>query len=145
MTDNDAERAIERIAAWASGAPDVAAAWLFGSRARGDGGPGSDIDVAVLPRPGAGVDPLRRRLRWMVEAADAAGLGEEELDLVDLSEAPVLLAHAALRDGRLLASPDPVARTAFVESTIHRSQEALHLHRIAEEVRRRRFGRAEAP
>ena len=131
-------QAIVRLTAWAAVQPDIAAAWLFGSRARGDARPESDIDLALLPTPKSTEDPLRRRLRWMRDAATAAGLAESQLDLIDLRDAPVLLAFAALRDGRLLVAPDPVARTAFAESTFHRAQEALHLRHIAMAARARR-------
>lgn len=119
--------------------PDAAAVWLFGSRARADHRAGSDWDVAVLPLPSS-EDPLRRRLRLTIEAADAAGLADEELDLVTLDEAPVLLAFRVVREGVLLAERDPAARAAFVERTFHRAQDALHLRRIAMEARAARYG-----
>lgn len=136
----DPSDAIRRLASWAEAQPDIAAAWLFGSHARGDAGPDSDIDIAVLPVAGGGEDDLQRRLRWTVGAAREAGLSESQLDLVTLDGAPVLLAAAVLRDGRLVADRDPVARTAFMEATIHRREEALHLRRIAMQARAYRHG-----
>jgi len=137
--DRSAE-AIRRLVAWLEAQPDVAAAWLFGSRARGDARPESDIDLAVLPAAGGAEDPLRRRLRWGLAASRAAGLAEAELDLVTLDTAPILLAFAVAREGRLLVDHDPVARTAFLETTLHRAQDALHLRRIASEARAFRHG-----
>jgi predicted nucleotidyltransferase len=41
-------RLVERLTAELQGWPDLAAAWLFGSAARGDGGRGSDIDLFLV-------------------------------------------------------------------------------------------------
>lgn len=139
MIDDPAET-IHRLTAWARQQPDIAAAWLFGSRARGDARPDSDFDLAVLPTEDSTEDPLRRRLRWMLAAADAAGLSEAQLNLVSLEAAPVLLGFAVCRQGRLLVDRDPIARTRFLETTFHRAQEALHLRRIAMKARARRYG-----
>lgn len=144
----DPNGAIERLTVWAQAQPDVAAAWLFGSRARSDARPDSDFDLAILPAAerdaDAGMaaieDPLRRRLRWSIEAQHAAGLSDADLDLIDLTEAPVLLAFAVLAEGRLLVDRRPRARTAFVEATFHRAEEARHLRRIAMEARAFRHG-----
>lgn len=127
------------LAAWARSLPDAAAVWLFGSRARGDHRPSSDWDIAVLPRP-TGEDSLQRRLRLTIEAADAAGLVDEEIDLVTLDDAPVLLAFRVVREGLLLADGDPVTRCTFVEQTFHRAQDALHLRGIAADARAARHG-----
>jgi uncharacterized protein len=44
----DPEAAIRTIARWVGGRPDVRAAALVGSHARGGAGPGSDLDVVLL-------------------------------------------------------------------------------------------------
>ncbi len=71
---------------------DVRLAMLFGSRARGCAGPGSDADLAV---EAPGVD------LWTLAAdlSQAAGL---EVDVVDLREAGYPLLKAVLRDGLLV-------------------------------------------
>ena len=64
------------------GHPELIAAYVFGSVGRGEDGPDSDVDVAVLLRepPGPmGLDAIRRDLE--------RGLGRE-VDLVDLHRAP---------------------------------------------------------
>lgn len=136
---HDAATTARLLTDWARALPDAVAVWLFGSRARGDHGTTSDWDVAVLPRA-TGEDPLQRRLRLTVDAADAAGLTEDELDLVTLDEAPVLLAFRVVREGSLLADADPASRVAFVETAFHRAQDAMHLRKIAMETRARRHG-----
>ncbi len=37
----------EAVAAWGRGTPQIRRAWLYGSRARGDHRPESDVDIAV--------------------------------------------------------------------------------------------------
>lgn len=79
------------------------AVWLFGSRARGDARPDSEVDIAVLTGPElAEVDRLRLRLAWMVEAADRMKVPDDRVDLVLLPDAGAFLTHEILRDGRLL-------------------------------------------
>lgn len=88
---------------------DVVAAYLFGSRGRGDAGPRSDVDVAVL---------LRRAPRTFEEhPLELAGELEQALgvpvDVVVLNDAPSDLVHRVLRDGVLLLDRDRSARIAF--------------------------------
>jgi hypothetical protein len=88
----------------------VVAAWLFGSRARGDEGPGSDVDVALLFR-----EPPEPRLGN--EAHELEGRIEEALGLpaqvVVANDAPPDLVHRVLRDGTLLVDRDPLFRAHF--------------------------------
>ena len=69
---------------------DVELALLFGSRARGDAGPGSDVDVAVV---GRSIDSIG----LAIELTEATGI---QADVVDLSgDPPLTLLLAVLRDG----------------------------------------------
>lgn len=78
--------------------PQVQFAYLFGSSARGDTGPLSDIDIAVfLSRRVATFD---YRLRLIESLARA--LGTEHFDLVTLNDAPLLLKFEAIRGGRVI-------------------------------------------
>jgi predicted nucleotidyltransferase len=45
------EASREIIAAWAAANDCVREIWLFGSRARGDSSPGSDVDIAIILMP----------------------------------------------------------------------------------------------
>ena len=72
----------------------AARVWLFGSRARGEGGRGGDIDVAILserPLPPALLAELR-------EALDNSQI-LYPVDLVDLSVADPGLREKVLREG----------------------------------------------
>jgi hypothetical protein len=87
---------------------DVAAAYVFGSHARGDAGPLSDLDVGVWAAPD--LDPRSRfelRLRLAAAAGRATGT---KVDMVVLDDAPALLRHRAWHDGELLIDRDPRTR-----------------------------------
>jgi hypothetical protein len=80
--------------------PAVAAAWLFGSRARGTARVDSDLDIAVLFRPTL---DIRQRHNATLDLLDAlaAKLGSlgERADVLDLADAGAAVAFAAIRDG----------------------------------------------
>ncbi len=90
--------------------PEILDAYLFGSRARGDAGALSDIDVAVfidedLAEPGPYGYDAKLITDLMTE------LGTNDIDVVLLNRAPPLLYHRVLRDGKLLVTRDPRATT----------------------------------
>lgn len=91
--------------------PDVVAAYLFGSQARGDPGPLSDVDLAVWlddnPEPGT---RLRRQLALSAQAASL--LGTDEVELVVLNGAPPLLAQRVMTE-----SCSPSAARSHVSSS----------------------------
>lgn len=64
---DDASR--ELITAWAAATNCVREIWLFGSRARGDSRPDSDIDLAILLMPPSG------KTNWAY--GDYCGLGDQ--------------------------------------------------------------------
>jgi len=93
---DDAAR--ERLAA-ALDREEVAAASLIGSQATGTAGPLSDIDVAVWLRPELSADERATVANELAVSAMGA-LGTSEVDLVVLNDAPPLVCHRAMRDGR---------------------------------------------
>lgn len=118
----------------------AAAVWLFGSQVAGTAHAGSDTDVAVLLRADAGSPSLRERGRLSEVLADA--LEQPEIDLVMLDEAPLEVRAAAIREGRLLAQPDPPRRVRFEVDTLSRwfdlreataGQDRAYLARVARE------------
>ncbi|WP_295883553.1 nucleotidyltransferase domain-containing protein [uncultured Thiohalocapsa sp.] len=90
---------------------DLCCAYLFGSAARGEDRPGSDVDVAVLFHD----DPPRTLAGLHLDLADrlTGALGGRRVDLVVLNRAPVDLVHRVLRDGVLLLERDRSARIRF--------------------------------
>jgi predicted nucleotidyltransferase len=88
--------------------PEVRLALLFGSRARGKAGLGSDVDVAV---EGRGLDTLTL-------AADLSRAAGMEVDVVALEEAGYPLLKAVLRDGVLLHQGAPNAYGSWMSRTV---------------------------
>ena len=86
------------------------AVYLFGSVARGEAGPRSDIDIGVLyaQAPPATLDSPPRRLESDLDRF--LGL---PLQVVTLNGAPPDLIHRVLRDGKLVLDRDRAARIAF--------------------------------
>ncbi len=87
---------VRRLVAGLSAEPSVLRVILFGSRARGDAEPRSDVDLAV-EAPGLSEREWLRLLD-MVEAADTLLL----IDLVRLEDAPEELRARIASEGRTL-------------------------------------------
>jgi uncharacterized protein len=95
------EEAGRRLAA---AAPD-ARVILFGSHARGDAGPGSDLDLLVIEpevtHRNAEFVRLRRALGEIGAPVDLILYGESHVE--EWGGVPGTLIHQALREGRVLA------------------------------------------
>jgi predicted nucleotidyltransferase len=90
----------------------IAAAWLFGSVARGTARPDSDVDVGVLyredpPRTLAGIGQVFNLEQELTEITDLP------IQVVALNRAPVDLIIRVLRDGKLLLGQDSLQRVDF--------------------------------
>lgn len=79
---------------------------LFGSHARGDAGPRSDLDFLVIEEtvddPGAESVRLRRSLRGLGIFADIVVISERDAE--EWRDVRGSLVHAALSEGRVLAA-----------------------------------------
>ena len=94
---------IQRLAALLDPREEILEAYLFGSHARGQAQPHSDVDVAVYVDI-ARADDTGYGYRANLTTDLMAGLGSNDVDVVVLNRAPPLLYHRVLRDGvRLLA------------------------------------------
>ena len=109
---------------------EAAAVYLFGSVARGDDRPGSDIDLGILYRrdPPATLDGLPLQLEGDIERL----LGRAT-QVVTLNTAPADLRARVLRDGVLLLDRDPALRIRFEVRT---RNEWFDLQPILREYRR---------
>lgn len=117
---------------------EVAAAWLYGSRARGGAHRRSDVDVAVILRAGV---PAAQRWRKRLEHADAVAraLGTDDVDVVLLEEAPAVLGHRIVRDGLLVVDRDPRRRVQVVEEVLRRYLDEAALRAALDEGLRQRL------
>lgn len=91
--------------------PDVVVAYLFGSVARGQATPLSDVDIAVLLDPTAEPEAvLDRQITLLTELTQ---LAELEVQLTLLNDVPPLLAYEVIREGILLHQRSGAERVAF--------------------------------
>lgn len=105
--------------------PDAQAVLLYGSFARGEAWPDSDVDLALLA-----AKPLDSRLRFDIASAlaDVAG---REVDLVDARRIGSDLAIEIVSGARALWVGDA---EALLEWELYRLSESSHLHRERREL-----------
>jgi uncharacterized protein len=108
METATAETALREFFAEYAEERGVAAAYLFGSVARGTAGPRSDVDIGVLysSQPPAG-------LRRFDLEGELEGVLRRPVQVVTLDAASPDLVHRVLRDGILVAELDRSRRIAF--------------------------------
>lgn len=107
--------------------PGLAAVYVFGSVARGDARPLSDIDLAVV----TATSPRPQELHAAREALELI-LGRD-VDLIDLAEAPLPLARQILLEGRQVHAPHAAAAD-LLEVRILRDYEDLKRRRAGIEA-----------
>ena len=124
LTDPAATRVVERAARDV----EVLAVILFGSRVRGDAGPASDIDVALVLTPDLSRDDaVRKRGEY---------LSESGVDLSVFQQLPLHIRSRVLKEGVVLFTRDEdalydlAARTARAYEHFRRFQR-LYLDEIA--------------
>jgi uncharacterized protein len=129
MTVGDIERILRDF--FAAQPPEIVAAYLFGSVARGTAGARSDVDVAVLyaTAPPATLEGLPFDLEGRIEY-----LVKRPVQVIVLNTAPVDLVHRVLRDGVLLLDRNPSLRIRF---EVRRRNEFFDLQPILARYRRR--------
>ena len=98
---------------------EILEAYLFGSRARGQARRDSDVDVAVY------VDEARVRASAWGYQADLTtdlmvAIGTNDIDVVVLNRASILLYHRVLRDGVRVLSRDLRATTTRAGQALSR-------------------------
>ncbi|MEW6771741.1 MAG: nucleotidyltransferase domain-containing protein [Bacillota bacterium] len=107
----EAEKIITTVKEYLSAQPDVAAAYVFGSAARGGLRAASDADIAVLFSPGVTAKTARfeRRLEIAIALEE---LLKRPVEVTDLEAAPPFLQHQIRKYGKLVVDKDPQRRKA---------------------------------
>jgi predicted nucleotidyltransferase len=103
--------------------PNAWAVYVYGSFARGDDSPESDIDIAVLLPPGEKIDDL------MSVISNVSTHARREVDLVDLRRVSDVLRREVLAEGQSLYVSQPDRVLEWEGTAISRYQ------RYREEVR----------
>jgi len=98
------------LTAFLDGRPELMAAYLFGSVARGTARAASDVDIAILHERDP--PPTFEALSLDLEG-DLERLLGRPVQLVVLNRAPVDLIHNVLRDGQIVLDRDRSARIRF--------------------------------
>lgn len=139
------EEILSRIHACLAPRGEVLLAYLFGSTARGDSRPDSDVDIALLvDRAALGPEAGTHRASLLTELTRC--LGRNDVDIVLLNDAPAILCHRVLRDGQLILSRDDSTRVSFTEQAMRRYYDTAYLRRltadaVSRSIRDGTFGR----
>lgn len=113
----------------------VVLAYLFGSCARGEAKPSSDVDIAVL-LAGHGEELYANYRELILGIRDA--LGTERFDLLLLNDAAPTMRFAVITTGRLLYAQSDQELNAFEADTIRTYQDTAHLRAVQNDYLRRR-------
>ncbi len=117
LLPHDIQERLKAVPDRVAGLPGLVALWLFGSFARGEATPISDVDVAyLLDQAIMGED--RDRAETSLYVALAETLHSDEFGFVDLERAPSYLAWQICRHGRLLWCEN-AARVAQVVEAVY--------------------------
>ncbi len=132
MLTGDVDR--PRLVGFFAGQTDVRYAYLFGSQARGEGGPLSDVDLAVV----LGGDPAGHAARRDdLNARLMQPLGRNDVDLVLADRAPPLLRHR-IATGLCLFARQPVDATRLAVAALRDYEDTRPLGAACDAAQERR-------
>lgn len=100
--------------------PEIAVAYVFGSVARGEARPGSDLDVGVVYRRFDRSGAQHTRIAPVLAHTLGRELGIEDVDVVELEAQGPVFCHHVLLEGRLVYEADPDRRVDFESDAIVR-------------------------
>jgi len=129
---------IEKLKKFFEGREEVQFAILFGSLAKGTANAFSDIDIAVM------IDPqFDTTFPYGYQATLIADLMQvlrrNDIDVVMLNNAPIILRYQILRCGNFICVRDEQVRTQFQIDTINRYEDFKRMYAVHESACRRRW------
>lgn len=110
---------MQHLAHYLASQPDVLVAYLFGSCARGNATPYSDVDIAVLVPQALSHDQAFDLRLTLIDAVQGL-LHREAVDVIILNQAPLALRYRVLLDGKVLACRDEQFRILYQADTVSR-------------------------
>ncbi len=122
----DIEGKLQKLPEEVSRFEGLVALWLFGSFARGEATPISDVDLAYLPDENLTGEELER-FDTELYFAISHTLTTDEFTLVNLRQAPTYFAWQVLAEGKLLFCRDEVQVSALAERVYLTAPEVVRL------------------
>lgn len=118
-----AHPAIARLVERAKSDPDILAVLLFGSRAREEAGPGSDVDVCLVlrPEPRSDLATGEKRLEYLTVG---------DLDVAIFQKLPLHVRSRVLKEGKTLFVRDEDALYDLAIRTARAFEDFRHIHRL---------------
>lgn len=114
-----------------SNRPEVAVAYVFGSRARGDARPDSDVDIGLVFRSRGLAREQREQVTDDVVTEVGRATGIERVDVVDLEEQGPIFCHRVLCEAERVYEADSARRVDFESDTIVRALDFRPTYELA--------------
>ncbi len=119
---------------------EIQFAIIFGSLAKGTANKLSDVDIAVMVDPHF-VDTSPYGYHATLTADLMQKLKRNDVDVIMLDEAPILLRYQVLRYGNFIYIRDKQARIQFQVDTLNQYDDFKELYRVHEEASHRRWNK----
>jgi predicted nucleotidyltransferase len=110
---------VEKITSLLKRYPFIVSAYQYGSTVRGQEGPLSDLDIAILvdeDQTPSGVELLRTELLLAYELQKRLDI--PKVDLITFNQQRLSMQHAVLRTGKLIYDGNPKYRIRFTQMVI---------------------------
>lgn len=109
--DKQLEQALEKIGEVLEKRPEVLAAYLYGSHAKGYAREGSDLDIAIMMEPDFSGDTYNYQFDLESDVLKALNCKEDEVDTILLDNMGYPLKYNASIGGKLFYSKDDIRRS----------------------------------